>query len=283
MKALLGILLLGAAAAVFVAGWIQILLPPATYAVLFSKTSGYRPEVIRPGTFSWHWERVIPTNVTLFMFELQPYTATTRSSGELPSAAALATVLPTPAEFRFEVAIVTTLTVRPEALPALMEAQALTPDSLPAWSARMADTVAQAARELLQQQPAAALLDLTALEAEIAAALGSRFPEIELAALRFAEVRLPDLELYERARAAYFALLEAQDAARRAAVAALAYQRESGLAERQAQRDALAALREYGAVFEQYPMLLEFLALPAAANVGGLLDAAVALPAPTGR
>lgn len=278
MRALLVILVLGAAAAIFVAGWIQILLPPATYAVLFSKTHGFHPEAIKPGTFSWRWERIIPTNVTLFMFELQPYTALTRSSGELPSAAAIATVLPTRADFSFDLSIVTTFTVRPAALPALVEAQTLSPDTLAEWNARTAAGVARAARELLQGQPASALLDLTALENEIAAELATRFPEIDLIALQFTAVRVPDLELYERARAAYLALLEAQDEARRAAVTALAYQREADLAGRQAQRDALAVLREYGEVFEQYPMLLQFLALPAGAEVGALLGDAVTLP-----
>ena len=278
MRVLLVILLLGAAVAVFVAGWIQILLPPATYAVVFSKTHGFHPDVIKPGAFSWRWERVIPTNVTLFLFELQPYSSVTRSSGELPSAAAIATVLPTRADFQFDVSIVTTFTIRPEALPALVESQVLAPQTLPEWNARTGDAVARAARELLQSKPAAALLNLTALENEIAAALVSQFPQIDLIALQFAEVRVPDLELYERARAAYLALLDAQDEARLAAVAALAYQRETGLADRQAQRDALAVLREYGEVFEQYPMLLQFLALPAGAEVGALLGDAVTLP-----
>ena len=265
MKALLtAILLIAVAAYVFVAGWTQIVLPPSTSAVLFTKTSGYHSEVLRAGEFSWSWERIIPNNATLFLFDLQPHTFTIRSSGELPSGADLAAVLPTATDFSFDVTISVTLAVRPEALPALMETQGLTPEDLPDWSARYAETIAAAAREMLQRQPATALLDLTALEAEIAEALEIRLPTIELAALRITNVRLPDLELYQHARAIYLGLLDAQDEARRAAVTALAAQREAALTHHQAQLEILDVLRAYGELLEQHPVLLDFLALPVA-------------------
>ena len=126
------------------------------------------------------------------------------------------------------------------------------------------------ARELLQRQPADALLDLTSLESEIAEALRARFPLVDLLALQFAEVRLPDLELYERARATYFALLDAQDEARRAAIAAVAPQREAALAQHQVQRDILDTLNAYGELLEQRPVLLEFLSLTAASSIIGM-------------
>ena len=265
MKALLtAILLIAVAAYVFVAGWTQIVLPPSTSAVLFTKTSGYHSEVLRAGEFSWSWERVIPYNATLFLFDLQPQTFTIQSSGVLPSGADLAAVLPSATDFSFDITIVLTLAVRPEALPALLETQGLTPADLPDWTARYAETIGAAAREMLQRQPATALLDLTALEAEIAEALEMRFPTIELAALRITNVRLPDLELYQHARAIYLGLLDAQDEARRAAVTALAAQREAALTHQQAQFEILDVLRAYGELLEQHPVLLDFLALPVA-------------------
>lgn len=271
MKALLAaILLIAVAATVFVAGWTQFQLPPTTSAVLFTKTRGFHPEVLKAGDFSWSWERVIPTNATLFLFDLQPQVFTVRSRGALPSGTELATVLPAPADFSFDLTIVVTLAVRPEVLPILMEIEGLTPETFPEWSARHADSIAAAARELLQHQPAAALLDLTMLEAEIAEALSAQFPAVELLALRFVEVRLPDLELYERARGIFLGLLDAQAEARRAAVAALASQREAALADHHAQRDVLDMLSAYGELLEQHPVLMEFLALPAASSIVGI-------------
>ena len=128
MRALISILLLlGAAGAIFVAGWIQILLPPATYGVLFSKTGGYDSRVMQPGVFVWRWERLIPSNVTLFLFEVQPHSIATPISGELPSAAAVAGMLPGAAgaaDFRYQATVSVTFAVRPDALPVLVSDEA---------------------------------------------------------------------------------------------------------------------------------------------------------------
>ena len=150
MRAVLSILLLlGAAGAIFVAGWIQILLPHATYAVLFSKTGGLDPQVIPAGTFAWRWERVIPTNVTLFVFEVQPHSVETRLAGELPSAAAVAGVLPGTAELSYQATVTVTFSVRPGALPQLVADAGLTPERLPEWTEATGAELARAALELL--------------------------------------------------------------------------------------------------------------------------------------
>ena len=278
MKALISILLLlGAAVTIFVAGWIQILLPAATYAVLFSKTGGFDSRVVAPGTFVWRWERLIPTNVTLFRFEVQPYSINSRISGELPSADAIASVLPGHTDFHYQVSVRVTFAVRPEALPELVAAEGLTRDTLADWTRTQADAIGRAAVELVQRRgQTTALPDLTALETELLAPLAERFPDLDIRAVRFAELRLPDLEIYERARGAYLALLEAQQEARRAAVAELAYDRERDLADQEAQRAALQVLREYGVVLQEYPVLIQFLALQNGADRNTFLALPVA-------
>lgn len=281
MKALISILLLlGAAGAIFVAGWIQILLPPATYGVLFSKTGGFDSRVMVPGVFVWRWERVIPNNVTLFLFEVQPQSVTTPLSGELPSAEAVASMLPGAAgaaDFRYQATVGVTFAVRPEALPALVSDEGLTPEDLNHWAEMKGTALGRAALELLQRQaPATALTDLAALEAEIREALAAGFPELQVLDVHFSDLYLPDIEIYERGRRAYLELMDAQYEARRAAVIDLAHERERGLAEQETRRAALQVLREYGAVLQEYPVLIQFLALQNAAG----RDAFVDLPAP---
>ena len=281
MRALISILLLlGAAGAVFVAGWIQILLPPATYGVLFSKTGGFDPRVMAPGVFVWRWERVIPNNVTLFLFEVQPHSIETRLSGELPSAEAVAGMLPGAAgaaDFRYQATVRVTFAVRPEALPALVSGEGLTPEDLNHWTEMKGTAMGRAALELLQQQDqATALTDLAALEAEILDPLAVRFPELEVLGVRFSDLHLPDIEIYESGRRAYLELMDAQYEARRAAVIDLAHERERGLAEQETRRAALQVLREYGVVLQEYPVLIQFLALQNAAGRDALVD----LPAP---
>ena len=281
MRALISILLLlGAAGVIFVAGWIQILLPPATYGVLFSKTGGYDPEVMEPGVFVWRWERVIPNNVTLFLFEVQPHSIATPISGELPSAAAVASMLPGAggaADFRYQATVTVTFAVRPEALPALVSEEGLTPQDLDHWTRTKGTAVGRAALELLQRRAqATALTDLAALEAEILEPLAASYSELQVLGVRFSDLHLPDIEVYDRGRSAYLELMDAQYAARRAAVVDLAHERERGLAAQETRRAALQVLREYGAVLQEYPVLIQFLALQNGAGRDAFLD----LPAP---
>lgn len=284
MRAVLGILLLLAAAgAIFMAGWIQILLPHATYAVLFSKTGGLDPQVIPAGTFAWRWERVIPTNVTLYVFEVQPHSVETRLAGELPSAAAVAGVLPGTAELSYQATVTVTFSVRPGALPQLVADAGLTPERLPEWTAATGAELARAALELLPRGgAAAAVLEPGAAAAEIRDRLAARFPNLRLLGVRFSELRLPDLEIYERGRQAYLALADAQYEARRAAVIDLAVERERELASLEARRGALQVLREYGALLQEYPVLLQFLELQSDAGRDALLELAAPVAAPGG-
>ncbi len=283
MRAVLGILLLlGAAGAIFVAGWIQILLPPATYAVLFSKTGGLDPRVIPAGTFAWRWERVIPTNVTLFRFEVQPATVETSVRADLPSADAVAGMLPDAANLGYAATVSVTFAVRPGALPQLVADTGLTPERLPEWTAAAGAEVAAAALELLQRRGAAVVTQgLAAAEAELLDRLAARFPSLELLGIRVTDLRLPDLEIYERGRQAYLALLDVQYEARRAAVVDLAHERERERAVLEARLGALEVLREYGALLQEYPGLIQFLELQSDAGRDALLQLAepVAEPA----
>ena len=281
MRALISILLLlGAAGAIFVAGWIQILLPPATYGLLFSKTGGFDPRVMAPGVFVWRWERVIPNNVTLFLFEVQPQSIATPVSGELPSAEAVASMLPgvaVAADFRYQTTVSVTFAVRPDALPALVADEGLTPEELNHWTEMKGSVVGRAALELLQRRAqATALADLATLEAEILDPLAARFPELQILGVRFSDLYLPDIEIYERGRQAYLELMDAQYEARRAAVIDLAHERERGLAAQETRRAALQVLREYGMVLQEYPVLIQFLAL----QNGAGRDAFLNLPEP---
>ena len=263
MKGLISIIvLLGVAGTIFVAGWIQILLPPATYAVLFSKTGGYHARVIAPATFAWRWERVVPGNVTLYLFAVQPATVSIPVRGSLPSADTVASVLPGNVDFEYQATVTVTFSVRPEALPHLVATEGLLPESLPAWTQAKGEAIGHAAFGRLQTGDlAGALRRLETVQAHVTDALAEQFPAVEIREVRFADLRLPDLELYERARRSYLALLEARYEARRVAALNLASERERGVAAAEARREALQVLREYGRVLEEFPILIQFLAL----------------------
>jgi len=68
----------------FYFGWIQIQLPANTFGVIFTKTNGYEASVVRPGTFEWRWQRLLPTNLTLYTYTLAPQSTNVTVAGTLP-------------------------------------------------------------------------------------------------------------------------------------------------------------------------------------------------------
>src|SRR6056297_3206225 len=93
------LILIGGAAFYF--GWIQFQLDEHTYGVVFSKTSGYEEEVLRPGEFNWRWEALIPTNMTLHEIEVLPRSVDLEKSGSLPSGSIYAQAVEASTDFKY--------------------------------------------------------------------------------------------------------------------------------------------------------------------------------------
>ena len=156
MKAFLIILviLVILAGVVFYFGWVQIHLPAEHYAVVFTKSGGYDQEVIRPGEFSWRWERLIPTNMTLYIFDLHPRSREISFQGSLPSAELYSSVLPENPDFSYRGEIEVIFAVAPESLPALVAEEKLLPDQLDDFYSAQAGALSDSALETLQETDA---------------------------------------------------------------------------------------------------------------------------------
>lgn len=66
------VILAAVAVTVFFIGWVQFAVPPGKYGVMISKSCGYNSKVIAPNEFMWRWERLIPTNSEILIFDLTP-------------------------------------------------------------------------------------------------------------------------------------------------------------------------------------------------------------------
>ena len=66
------LIVLVCAAAVFFFGWTQFSVPAGKYGVMLSKSGGYYPQAVIPGNFTWRWERIVPTNAQILVFDLTP-------------------------------------------------------------------------------------------------------------------------------------------------------------------------------------------------------------------
>jgi len=80
------LLLLILAGLAFAFGYLQFAVPIGKYGVMVSKTSGYYENIITHDDVIWKWERLIPTNSTIMLFNLLPIKIEKTITGELENA-----------------------------------------------------------------------------------------------------------------------------------------------------------------------------------------------------
>jgi hypothetical protein len=262
MKAFLIVLviLVILAGVVFYFGWVQIQLPAEHYAVVFTKTGGYDEEVIRPGEFSWRWERLIPTNMRLHAFDLRPRSKEISFQGTLPSAELYASVLPENPDFSYRGEIEVIFSIAPESLPALVAEEKLLPDQLDDFFDAKGQALSDAVLGALQRTDADPT-DVQSLNRLVRREAADLLPELEISGLNVRVAHVPDRDLYELARSSYRDLVQASNSAREEAVARLAEDQVRADNARAREREDLEALRQYGELLNQYPVLLKAMAV----------------------
>jgi len=115
------LIVLACAAAVFFFGWTQFSVPAGKYGVMLSKSGGYYPQAIMPGNFTWRWERIVPTNAQILVFDLTPRQVNYMADGTLPSADRYAKVLNTKDDFSWSFGMDTLVTLKPGQLVSIVE------------------------------------------------------------------------------------------------------------------------------------------------------------------
>jgi len=241
---------------VFYFGWVQIRLPGDACAVIFTKTGGFDRRVTLPGTFSWRWERLIPTNFTLYRYSLVPYRTRVEVRQLLPSAELYSGVLPDKPDFSIRAVADLEFAIRPESLPGLLEREQLYPENLPEYYRATADALGSSLAELAAKgglAPGA----LAGAEPAFRGELAARYPHLALLRVELRDTRLPDDGLYELARDSYRSLVSRRDRARDAAEAALTGERARDALARERQAASLESLAAYGELLDKYPILLK--------------------------
>jgi len=245
------------AGAVFFFGWIQIQIPANGHAVIFTKTHGWDQEVVEPGEFVWRWERLIPTNLDLYVFDLDQQSVTVTVEGTLPSSAAYEQLVSENGALAYSVSVRLVYQLDPEALPQLAESSGLRPDELATFYDQLETEIQDAAADAILQAIEAdeETPTATAMHARVERFVRERLPEevtgIRLASVRPTEIDLPDMALYRTAQRLMTEVLQSradalQEAARERADDQVEYNNE------------LEILERYGEILERYPVLLEY-------------------------
>ena len=203
------LILIVAAAVVFYIGWVQFLIKPGNCGVMVSKTGGVYEKPILPGVFDWRWERLLPTNVTLHSYSLEPYKSTQRFSGTLPSAEIYAGLLEQSPDFSYNIAIDVMLSVKQDALVPLVKSNVVqNPENLQEFFESKAKVVAQQIADSLLAETATTIhiqrKVLTSAElSKLVAAFSDDFSSIIVHSVEITDAKLPDFKLYGDARTLY--------------------------------------------------------------------------------
>jgi len=248
------------AAVIFYFGWIQIRLDEDSYAVIFTKTGGWEEETISPGEFTWRWQRLLPTNLTLHEFTITPHSTSATLRGSLPSAATYGPLLESATPFSYVISVDVIYRLEPAALPRLVRDDGLRSDVLDAHYDRidtgMEQLITQSTLQLLEQ-PAQLTSPATAVAALVEtlnATLVSSNPGLEIISVSPTRLDLPDIQLYLDTKQRYITILDARAEAMRIAAMALATDQTAIDVE-------LARLERYGEILERYPILLDYFSL----------------------
>lgn len=270
------LLIVALAVGAFFVGWTELALPAGAYGVAFTKSGGWDTAAIIPGGVTFRWERLIPTNMTLYVFDLTPQSVQRRAAGRLPSAELYARVIGADIgidadDLSYDVGITVRLRLRADYLPQLAAEEDLRPETLPAWYERATAAAGDAAVSALLSQDAAALVtDPQALAERTRRWLAERRPELEITAIELTPHSIPDPDLYARVKAAMEARIDTQQRARLAVIEDFALSGEQA-------RQYAEMLGRLGSTLAEYPELADLLSRSPAELLGAVLG--VPLPA----
>lgn len=248
---------------VFYFGWLQLRIPAGSYAVFFSRTGGWERETMRPGTFIWRWQQLVPGNASLYVFDVEPRRVNASVTGSLPSGPYYASLLDRPATFDYRIDVAVELVLDPELLPLIAEERNLRPDGVGELYddalARVRVVAARVLHELFASVAIAETVHRTDAIEEVHGWLADRIPAaladpesgVELVHVAVVRVELPDLDLYGYVRELSREVVDAR--AHALAAAAVEVAREQTQSDRQ-----FELLERYGQLLERYPVLLDY-------------------------
>lgn len=252
------IIILIAAGAVFWFGWVQFSLEEGEYGVVYTKTGGYENEVIENGTFTWRWQGLLPTNLTLHKFRLDSQTVEIKRSGMLPSGDLYASMAGENVSFGWDIAGKIVYRMNPDDLPALV-ANGLSSSDLDNFysdfeSKLNSELERLIAEEIDQETDIPVGERLSRFEADIKSKASSIDEKIEIVDASILEWTYPDIALYREARRLYLDFMNKRQAV-------MAEVGDSAVRREDIQGNRLKLLEEYGRVLNNYPVLLDLFAL----------------------
>ena len=257
------VIILACAAAVFFFGWTQFSIPAGKYGVMLSKSGGYYPQAIMPGNFTWRWERIVPTNAQILVFDLTPRQVHYAADGSLPSADRYGKVLNTKDDFSWGFGMDALVTLKAEQLVSVVEKSTIqTQEALESYI----DSHIQAVLQTIMYRYVSELVDnpyeyqqvktdyhtlSEKIKDELTKATGQDF---SVEAVTLTKLTIPDIHTYKIAEQAY----NQYEQQREMLLAETAAKEAQYAASEQFQIDRLT---KWGDFLAKYPHIIELIAV----------------------
>ncbi|MDR2433097.1 MAG: hypothetical protein LBD47_00825 [Treponema sp.] len=243
----------------FFFGWVQLQVPPGAYGIVRSKTHGVDPRMIRSGEFRWLWYALIPTNVEVVVFRVEPVRHSVSGGNTLPSGDTYAAFAGAAADFSWEFKASLSFTVNPDTLVTLVSDNNIGSQyELDTYEQGIAEKMeAFVLRRLSSGDADARQMEemlKTGSSPELERELAGQFPGLDDVSCLVSAAKFPDFALYNEVRGLYEDFIAGQ---REYASSALLQKAESRI-DSQLRFD---ELEQYGALLTKYPVLLDYLAL----------------------
>ncbi len=206
------IIILIAAAAIFLIGWVQFDIKPGECGVMVSKTSGTHEKALLPGSFAWRWEKLLPTNTNIHKFSMEPHTSVQSYTGSLPGSDLYSKMLESSPDFSYELEIAVQLSPKAEGLVSLVEKNEISSqEDLDAYLENKARVLSKAVADSILPDLDAApsrsyyhpkALDKSSLET-LAKSAADDLETVTLNSIEITKSRLPDMESYANTKELY--------------------------------------------------------------------------------
>lgn len=248
--------LLGSAAAVFFIGWVHPPMSGNQYAVVMSKTNGYRETLLKADEFLWMPQKLLPTNTSVLVYTLQPQTQSISVSGKLPSGEIYSLLLEGAPNFSFELDCRITYQLNKESLIDLAK-DGILPDQTEELLSNFQQEFQPMVVDLIQKKSTDSEFvsfvanDFNRLQEVLIQEIESRNPFISVEKLIINSIDLPDIRLYNEARELYFQMIDNQPPTRLQQLQEEVNQSASQLLKFQ-------TLEELAKLLEKYPILMEY-------------------------
>ncbi len=252
------IIILAAAGAVFWFGWVQFSLGEGDYAVIYTKTNGYESKPLKNGEFAWRWQALLPTNLSLHIFNLETRTYTLDKSGKLPSGDFYASMTGEDINFDWNIKMKILYHLNPDTLSSLVSDGLLSAglDSYYSdFEARLNSELINLVSTEVETNPDKTIGDrIDRLEDAIKTRSGKLDKNIIVVDAAINNWTYPDPVLYAEARRLVIDLMNKRQS--------VLSEVEDGAVRREDARGArLSLLEEYGRILQEYPILLDLFSL----------------------